>query len=206
MTRIPDTAPPPHVRPLGNTCSVFGKPSLARWIAKFSPNAFEVVEKFFGRIFTRSNSRCDSNFFQCGSPAPKSLAHSIRRTDFGGPRVVREAGRFFRLALSNEVLKGTEDGIVGNPPNRHIDIKRELSVTHGLLPPHGLFCPSPLVPPLYPSASLTNNSAICTALVAAPLRRLSLTHQNASPLGLERSSRIRPMKVSFRSLPLIGMG
>ena len=46
--------------------------------------------------------------------------------------------------------------------------------------------------------SVTSNSAICTALVAAPLRRLSLTHQKARPLGQERSSRIRPMKVSSR--------
>ena len=38
------------------------------------------------------------------------------------------------------------------------------------------------------------SSAICTALVAAPLRRLSETTQNASPRrsGSERSWRIRP--------------
>ena len=45
---------------------------------------------------------------------------------------------------------------------------------------------------------LINNSAICTAFVAAPLRRLSLTHQNARPFGQEMSSRMRPMNVSSR--------
>ena len=52
----------------------------------------------------------------------------------------------------------------------------------------------------------TSNSAIWTALVAAPLRRLSLTHQNASPLGLDRSSRILPMNTSSRSSQEIGIG
>ena len=52
------------------------------------------------------------------------------------------------------------------------------------------------------SSVCTSNSAICTALVAAPLRRLSLTHQKARPLGEERSSRIRPMNVSSRSFAM----
>ena len=42
-------------------------------------------------------------------------------------------------------------------------------------------------------------SAICTALVAAPLRRLSLTHQKSRVLGRLRSWRMRPTKTS--SLP-----
>ncbi len=42
------------------------------------------------------------------------------------------------------------------------------------------------------SPSRSRYSAICTALRAAPLRIWSLTHQKASPLGLERSCRMRP--------------
>ena len=44
--------------------------------------------------------------------------------------------------------------------------------------------------------SLSSSSAICTALVAAPLRRLSLTHQKSRALGRCRSWRIRPTKTS----------
>ena len=60
--------------------------------------------------------------------------------------------------------------------------------------------------PLLRYALSASSSAICTALVAAPLRRLSLTHQKARPLGLERSSRIRPMNTSSRRSQLIGIG
>src|SRR4051794_11661713 len=42
-------------------------------------------------------------------------------------------------------------------------------------------------------------SAICTALRAAPLRKLSETTHKLIPLGMEISSRIRPTNVS--SLP-----
>src|SRR5690606_37762992 len=52
----------------------------------------------------------------------------------------------------------------------------------------------------------TSNSAICTAFVAAPLRRLSLTHQKARPLGLEMSSRMRPMKTSSLLSHSLGIG
>ena len=45
-----------------------------------------------------------------------------------------------------------------------------------------------------------------TAFVAAPLRRLSLTHQKARPLAEERSSRMRPTNTSSRWSLLIGMG
>ena len=51
---------------------------------------------------------------------------------------------------------------------------------------------------------LMSNSAICTALVAAPLRRLSLTHHRFKPLGLDRSSRMRP--ITFVCCQLLGMG
>ena len=52
----------------------------------------------------------------------------------------------------------------------------------------------------------TSSSAICTALVAAPLRKLSLTHQNAKPVSLDKSSRILPTKTSSLLVALIGMG
>ena len=48
-------------------------------------------------------------------------------------------------------------------------------------------------------SSLSSSSAIWTALVAAPLRRLSLTHQKRSTLGRLRSRRIRPTKTSSRA-------
>src|SRR5208337_423911 len=47
-------------------------------------------------------------------------------------------------------------------------------------------------------SSLSSSSAIWTALVAAPLRRLSLTHQKSSTLERLRSWRIRPTKTSSR--------
>ena len=50
--------------------------------------------------------------------------------------------------------------------------------------------PSPTLPPghaLAPCGAVASSSAICTALVAAPLRRLSLTHQKANA--------IRPLNV-----------
>ena len=43
-----------------------------------------------------------------------------------------------------------------------------------------------------PKRCLAISSAIWTAFVAAPLRRLSLTHQKASPFGWEMSLRMRP--------------
>lgn len=54
--------------------------------------------------------------------------------------------------------------------------------------------------------ALIRSSAICTALVAAPLRRLSLTHQNAMPLSLEISRRMRPTKTSSCSVQFNGIG
>src|SRR5690606_3236945 len=51
---------------------------------------------------------------------------------------------------------------------------------------------------------LTSSSAICTAFVAAPLRRLSLTHQKAMPLALLMSSRMRPTNTSSLSLHWLG--
>ena len=42
----------------------------------------------------------------------------------------------------------------------------------------------------------SSSSAIWTALVAAPLRRLSLTHQKRRALGRLRSWRMRPTKTS----------
>ena len=52
---------------------------------------------------------------------------------------------------------------------------------------------------------LTSNSAICTAFVAAPFRKLSLTHQKVIP-SLDKSSRIRPKKTSSFSALFRGMG
>lgn len=49
-------------------------------------------------------------------------------------------------------------------------------------------------------------SAICTALVAAPFRRLSATIQRFKPLSTEWSRRIRPTKTPSLSLANKGMG
>ena len=48
--------------------------------------------------------------------------------------------------------------------------------------------------------------AICTALVAAPLRRLSLTHQMLRPFSTEKSRRMRPTNTSSLPQALSGMG
>jgi hypothetical protein len=53
---------------------------------------------------------------------------------------------------------------------------------------------------------VTSDSAICTALVAAPLRRLSLTTQSARPRGCEESSRMRPTSTSSRPAASRGSG
>ena len=49
-------------------------------------------------------------------------------------------------------------------------------------------------------------SAICTALSAAPLRRLSDTTQRLRPLATESSSRIRPTYVASLPAASIGVG
>src|SRR5438128_5559 len=50
----------------------------------------------------------------------------------------------------------------------------------------------------------TSASAICTALVAAPLRRLSEATKNTRPRGCERSRRTRPTSTS--SIPAAWSG
>src|SRR5437867_4167886 len=50
----------------------------------------------------------------------------------------------------------------------------------------------------------TSSCAICTALVAAPLRKLSATTHSTRPCGTVGSLRMRPMKTS--SLPSISSG
>ena len=58
-----------------------------------------------------------------------------------------------------------------------------------------------------PSQPLARSTwAICTALVAAPLRILSLTHHRLRPLSTEGSRRMRPTKTSSLSQALMGMG
>ncbi len=54
--------------------------------------------------------------------------------------------------------------------------------------------------------SAISSWAICTALVAAPLRTWSPQHQMFSPLSLVRSSRIRPTNTRSWSLVSSGMG
>src|SRR5512135_644971 len=53
---------------------------------------------------------------------------------------------------------------------------------------------------------LISSSAICTALVAAPLRMLSETIHRFRPFFTDSSRRIRPTNVSSLSCAQIGMG
>ena len=63
-----------------------------------------------------------------------------------------------------------------------------------------------LAAPLRQRPRATTSSAICTALVAAPLRRLSETSQRARPFGSATSSRMRPTNTSSLPSPSRGMG
>ncbi len=56
------------------------------------------------------------------------------------------------------------------------------------------------------SWSRSSSSAICTALVAAPLRRLSETTNSARPRSCARSLRMRPTSVSSLPAPSNGIG
>src|SRR5207245_3038978 len=53
---------------------------------------------------------------------------------------------------------------------------------------------------------LATSSAISTAFVAAPLRRLSLTTQNAMPRSTDGSRRTRPTKTSSRPAAVVASG
>src|SRR5581483_1824265 len=58
----------------------------------------------------------------------------------------------------------------------------------------------------YTSFLAISSSAICMALRAAPLRRLSPAIHRATPFGSERSSRMRPTNTSSRPAAVSGIG
>lgn len=139
--------------------------------------------------------KMSQEFKVMGSLAHKVLVHKRCASRFCDPtQNHRLHGTFYAISYK---IKGVKQLV------RHVQnlccFEALFSRTEeflGQLHHHSSFNPHP--------ACFANSSAICTALVAAPLRRLSLTHQKLRPFGCDKSLRMRPMKT--KSLPVQSQG
>ena len=109
--------------------------------------------------------------------------------------------RFVPFAATTRVARlcdqsrgyGTRSGLGhGNPDREKCRFGRKEEVSGGFSPPETRCWPR-IPGAAYPffRTRLPRSSAICTALRAAPLRRLSETHQRFSPFSMVESCRIR---------------